>query len=481
MVFWGYLISFLYAAGCILLAEIAKRIGMSERYTRKLVHILVGLEWLILYTFVGTSYHFLIICLLFLCLLFVIYKKSLVPSIASSGDNAPGTVYYAVAMSIMSALTLFDSRVIMPFGIGVICTSLGDGLAGVVGQLVTKHNLKIYKNKTVFGAISNLLFTFCGVLVFKNAFKLDIELYEIFFISLLSAGVELVSDKGVDNISATLSTSFFAYLLLFYENAQAYVLPIIITPFVFAFANKKRALTKGGLIAALALDLIISVSLGNFGFTMLFAFFILGIIGDKIAKKRKENLVLDDLEEKGSSRDFMQVLANGGVAAVLALVYLFYRDNLIIVMFAAALAEALADTFASSFGVYSKHAFDLFRLRRCKVGESGGMSLLGTALSVFGAFIISAVAFLFGKINYAELLIVSAAGFLGATLDSLFGSLLQAKYLCAICGKDTEKREHCDTPTVRKQGIKIINNDIVNLLSTLSSAILALIFYLLII
>ncbi len=480
MEFLGYLLAFVYAFAVLALSMLANRIGLAKRYTRKLVHILVGLEWLILYTFMGTSYHFLVVCLCFTLILYVIYKRSLIPSISSSEDNSPGTVYYGVAMSIMALLLLFDKRFVMPFGIGVIATSLGDGMAGVVGQLLKKYNPKIHKNKTLLGSFANLLFTFCGILLFKIAFSLDLNYLDIFLISFLGVGVELISTKGIDNITVTLSTAMFSHLLLYYQGVQNYILPITLTPFIFLFADKKRALSKGGLAMALMLDFAVSVSLGNFGFSLLLAFFILGILSDKIAKKQKQRLLLNSLEQKGSRRDFMQVLANGGVAAALAVVSLFYNSPVITVMYVASLAEALADTFASSFGIFSRHTFDPFRFRRCPVGQSGGMSLLGTLSSLLGSSLIALLALLYAKIDNTYLLIVIISGFLGSVFDSLLGSLVQAKYRCTVCGKITEKQEHCGNPTELSRGIKVINNDMVNLLSTAFSALLALVFFLLI-
>ena len=156
MVLTGYLSAVGYALACLLIAAFAYKLGLPKKYTRKIVHILVGLEWVILYHFMGPGLHFLIVCLLFLILLVVTHKTKLMPMISSEADNSPGTVYYAVAMSGVAAVGCFVPAVMLPFGIGVLCTSFGDGFAGVVGQLCAKKNPKIYKNKTLIGTLQSM-------------------------------------------------------------------------------------------------------------------------------------------------------------------------------------------------------------------------------------------------------------------------------------------------------------------------------------
>ena len=101
------------------------------------------------------------------------------------------------------------------------------------------------------------------------------------------------------------------------------------------------------------------------------------------------------------------------------------------------------------------------------------MSLIGTFAGFVGAFLIATIAYAFGALDGKMLFIVALAGFLGSVFDSLLGSLLQIKYKCAVCGKITEKKLHCDTHTSRHSGFELIDNDVVNLSSTAFAAIVA--------
>ena len=107
MIFWGYIGALSYGILCLLISMVAYKAGVPKRYTRKIVHILVGFEWVILYHTMGVGIHFIAVCLIFTALLAVSYKKSLMPMISSDGDNAPGTVYYGLSMTAMAIASLF--------------------------------------------------------------------------------------------------------------------------------------------------------------------------------------------------------------------------------------------------------------------------------------------------------------------------------------------------------------------------------------
>ena len=437
MVLKGYLFSVLYALICLAFAFVLYKFGVEKKITRKVVHILVGFEWIILYKTVGPSIHFLVVCLLFTLILLVSHRKNLMPMISSDGDNAPGTVYYGIAMTIMATATLFVKEMIIPFGIGVFCTSLGDGLAGLMGQLLNfPKNVKIYENKTIFGTLFNFVACFSVVGWFNGEFSLGLSIWFVLAIAAFSSILELFTGRGLDNITITLGTAFLSFALVYLPGAENYLVPILLTPVIIAFANKKRALTISGIVAAFVIDLVISITLGNFGFCILLSFFVGGIVVDKIKKsKKKARQNASDLEKRGDCRDHVQVLVNSLAASFMAVMYAISGEQIFVVAFVASLAEAFADTVASGIGILSGRAYDIFRMRPCMPGLSGGMSLLGTAFSMLAALAVAVVAALFGRINTSEILVVTFAAFLGAIFDSLLGSLVQVKYKCTKCKK----------------------------------------------
>ena len=148
-----------------------------------------------------------------------------------------------------------------------------------------------------------------------------------------------------------------------------------------------------------------------------------------------------------------------------------------VIAFVASLAEALADTVASGIGVLNPKAFDLFRMKHCKPGISGGMSVLGTASSLLAAMLMAGLACLFGLIDGGEFLLITASAFLGGVFDSFLGSIFQVKYRCTVCGEIVERDEHCASSTEKVSGLTFVSNDLVNLLGTLFAAAVAAALY----
>ena len=477
MVIQGYLLSILYGVACILLSLIAYKFGVPKTYTRKIVHVLVGFEWFILYHYFKTDYHFLIVCLAFTLLLALTYKKSLIPMISSEGDNAPGTVYYGVAMSVMAAVSIFLPDFVLPFGIAVVCTSVGDGFAGIIGSLFSKFkgNVKIYKSKTIFGTIAALAFSFLSVLVFAHIYLEDFKWYYILAISVLAAGLELVGGRGLDNLILPFGTSLFSYLLLFVDGVDNYIMPIILTPLVIAAVVEKNVLTVRGVVSAVLLDIVVSAAFGNFGFCILLAFLAFSVVVDKIKKKALGKN--EDKSKRGDKRDEIQVLANGFIPAVFAICYLIWHHHVFILAYTAALAEAFSDTCGSGFGAFSRSAFDIFRLKKIESGLSGGVSVVGSCASFLSAAAFPLIAFAFGVLDLKLTLIAGLSAFAGAVFDSFLGSVFQVKYKCESCGKITEKEEHCGDRCSVYSGFKIVNNDVVNLLSSAFASAIAIAVY----
>lgn len=475
MIAWGYVGALGYGILCLLISMIAYKAGVPKKYTRKIVHILVGFEWVILYHTMGCGLHFIAVCLIFTALLAVSYKKSLMPMISSDGDNAPGTVYYGLSMTVMAIVSLFLENFIFAFGIAVFCTSVGDGFAGIIGSSIEKYNPKVYKNKSLIGTLSAFVFSFASAYVFALIYELPLGIPYAMAVGAFAAGLELITDYGLDNITLPLGVSTLSYALMYLDGAENYLVPILLTPFVIALASGKKILTTGGILAAVALDVVVSVALGNFGFTLLLSFLLLSVVIDKIKKRVKGT---DNIAKKGDKRDTVQVLANGLVPAAFAALYLLTNNFAFVIAFCVALGEAFSDTAASGIGALSKKAYDPFRFKRIEVGLSGGMSVIGTLASLIAPVLFLTIALAFGVLDVKWWLISSLIAFSGALLDSLLGSLLQAKYRCNVCSAVTEKETHCGEQCELVSGLKFVTNDLVNLVSAVFVSCLSVVVYL---
>ena len=471
MVLKAYIFALLYGVLCLGLAFFGYKLGMEKKYTRKLVHILVGFEWVILFGFLGGgSIHFLSVCLIFTLLLLITHFRKLTPMIASDGDNAPGTVYYGVAMSIMATVCLFVPHFVLYFGIGVFCTSLGDGFAGLVGQAVRKYNPKIYGKKSLLGFLTNFAVSFAVPLVFEEIFSMGLKVWHCLLIGFFSASIELISSYGLDNITVTLGTAFLSFSLIYLDTIGNYLVPIILTPLIIAVVLKKKALTPFATALAVFLDIVVTLTLGYRGFLLLLTFLVGSVVIDKIKKKKQKN---DGITKRGDCRDAVQVVANGIIPMFFAIFAALYRSPAFLIGYIAVLSEAFADTAASGFGVFSKKTYDIFKARPAEKGMSGGVSLVGTVSAFFASFVIPAIALLFNIINWPLFLIAALSAFLGVFVDTALGSLVQVKYRCKICGKLTEREWHCEKKCEKESGFEFFDNDVVNLLSGVITAVLA--------
>jgi uncharacterized protein (TIGR00297 family) len=180
---------------------------------------------------------------------------------------------------------------------------------------------------------------------------------------------------------------------------------------------------------------------------------------------------------KGSRRDWGQVLANGGLGAVLVVLYsISGKDPIWYVAFAGAMAAVNADTWATELGVLSKKLPVLMTTRKpVERGTSGAVSTVGM-LAAFGGSILVAflgllmvplldsVSFLSKPLSISFLLAVTISGVAGSLFDSFLGATLQTIYYCPQCQKETERHpvHLCGTETVYLRGWRWMDNDLVN-------------------
>jgi len=240
---------------------------------------------------------------------------------------------------------------------------------------------------------------------------------------------------------------------------------------VVAAARKARALSLSGAVAAACVGWAVFGFAGGRGAIALLLFFVSSSLLSRVGKKRKAAL----LYEKGGERDALQVLANGGVAALCAVAVPFAAPYLwAVAAFLGALASANADTWATELGSLAKGSPRLItNLRPAPTGASGAISLPGTLAAVAGAVVIGVMVLAWNG-SPRDILAVAGGGVFGALFDSLLGATVQAQYRCHICGKLTERLSHCDNaPTEKARGVAWMNNDAVNALATLGGAIVA--------
>ena len=242
-------------------------------------------------------------------------------------------------------------------------------------------------------------------------------------------------------------------------------------------AWKAGALAVSGAFAAAVVGSLI------FGFgglpwaALLLTFFISSSLLSKLFANRKKKLA--DKFAKGSQREWEQVFANSGVGVFLVVVQLIYPEEIWLWLgYAGAMAAVNGDTWATELGVLSSKLPRLITTGKpVERGTSGGVSLAGSAATLGGAALVG----LIGKIFTPELSwtiavgVVSLAGFAGAFLDSLLGATVQAIYYDPVRRKETERQIVLENGELAKpvRGWSFINNDVVNFVSSVFGAMVA--------
>lgn len=234
---------------------------------------------------------------------------------------------------------------------------------------------------------------------------------------------------------------------------------------------------SGGLAAALTGGLIFGLG-GLDWAALLLTFFISSSALSHLFHRLKARLI--EKFSKGSRRDWGQVLANGGLGALLAVMHaLLPEQPWPWIAFAGAMAAVNADTWATELGVLSRSEPRLITSwKRVERGTSGAVSAFGSLAALAGAGLIGLGTAAFTHPSNA-LAAGSAAvlgGLAGSLVDSLLGATLQAIYYCPQCRKETERHplHLCGTPTQPLRGLSWLNNDWVNFTCSLAGALAAL-------
>ncbi|MBB6444922.1 DUF92 domain-containing protein [Bacillus benzoevorans] len=232
-----------------------------------------------------------------------------------------------------------------------------------------------------------------------------------------------------------------------------------------------RLLTVSGAIAAFGVGFFTVLGLGLKGLFILGLFFVSSSFWSKIKSANKSKA--EEILVKGSRRDWQQVMANGGLAALSSALYFATEDKLFLLGFCICNAAANSDTWASEIGSMSKvKPFFIKTFKRVERGTSGAVSLLGTSAALLGSFVIACASYYLFHLTEGEFLFILILGFTGNVVDTLLGAFIQAGYQCSVCGMKTEKTVHCGRKTNLIKGIPFLNNDTVNFLSGLSALLL---------
>ncbi len=218
---------------------------------------------------------------------------------------------------------------------------------------------------------------------------------------------------------------------------------VILLLVVGAFTYNRKALDLWGTLAMIIMGIIIIFSAGINWLLLILIFLILSLIATRQSKYYKQNLGIYE-----GKRTAKNVISNGVVAFIMAAFGGYYLP--LVGGFIGAIATATADTLASEIGILQKPRL-ITTMRKVAPGTDGAVSVLGTVVGIIGAAIIGFSAFLLGIISdpILSLKIAVISGTIGCFMDSILGAVFERR--------------------------NFINNEHVNLLATITGAIVGII------
>lgn len=342
--------------------------------------------------------------------------------------------------------------------------AIGDGAAGVAGQMFKSRALPWNPAKTIGGFAAFVIAGIPAALALALWVNPTLPAGKAALISvlaaLLGAAVESAPIRLDDNLTVPLATAGFVFCgWLAARSALESNLPYLGVRLILAVAVnltlalvalRLQAATRSGAVLGFVLGVLVYLGWGWKSFLILFAFFLLGSAATRLGYAEK--LARGIAEHHGGARSWREALANVGPGAFFAvMVITTHHERAFLAAFTAAFAEAAGDTVSSEIGQWlAADAYLITNFRRVRAGENGAASLVGSAAGLVAAGLIVAPAWGLGLVSPGGAAIALAAAAVGNAADSLLGA------------------------TVERQGL--VTNGVVNFVATTLAGALALAF-----
>lgn len=248
---------------------------------------------------------------------------------------------------------------------------------------------------------------------------------------------------------------------------------LLIAAVIAALARRASTLSITGAVAAVVVGVLAMAAGWDWGL-LLIAFFVSSSALSRAGVEIKEARAREMLEKPGP-RDAAQVVANGGLFALAALLFMLDPWSGWRAAGAGALAAATADTWGTEIGMLSgSEPRSIATWQVAPHGQSGAVTVVGLLATAVGGAFVGLLSWLLGW-DIAVAVAATIGGVFAATADSVMGARWQARRRCVRCNAVTERRvHHCGASTEHAGGAAWLDNDGVNALAGVLGAGMAI-------
>ncbi len=210
----GVLLVYIYV-GILLIVTEKLLDKLPTEYSRKVLHIMVGNIAFLLPIFQTKEVMVFLAAGPFILFTFLMSPYSPIKSMkgkTSEAGHGMGLVYYAIAWATL-AYIFFEHKEII--AIGILAMSYGDGFASVIGKKFGKRKYSVWGDeKSYIGSITMFIFTVATIVVALVFYGITIndKFLILVYIAIVSAVVEGLSPKGLDNLSVPFMASFIYWI-----------------------------------------------------------------------------------------------------------------------------------------------------------------------------------------------------------------------------------------------------------------------------
>lgn len=218
MNFLGILISYLYIGIIIICAKLFEKRGTE--FSRKFIHIMLGNWWFIAMYFFTNVWFAMFVPITFVIINYVSYKKNLIKVMERDKQDGIGTVYYAVALLILTIVSFGIYKEPLLGLIPNLLMAYGDGFAAVFGKLIKSKKYRLGETKKSFAGSTTMFIITVLLIGIYLVLKHNEAFWQTGHWSLITimmafcvTAIEAISGRGIDNISVPISTLFMLILI----------------------------------------------------------------------------------------------------------------------------------------------------------------------------------------------------------------------------------------------------------------------------